>query len=342
MPTYPKLHNKPLHGPEVVVRVVLYTVYQTIHSRMIRTRKCKEDHERWLLATKDWHVLHQMTGPRLDIMLKVVEKAAALFPKMQVWTSMLVRASTQTRFHKPSYVAVIGTGAEITTLPNQVQLRRPAAGRFVLEGIHMRCDDPKCKLRSRDAQEKFSISKDSSADQIDPEDCAKGMLEQLRLELEEEASGISADSSNEAIAEGAEAAQPVALKAPTQLWPFAYDQSAWDMRPPAPMVVARKRKHAQWESQNTRDECRDQVLGVWMDRQHDTASGALATRILACDSGIWSLDRLHTAVLLKDVLRRAAGWPLEGGNCYSARGHGRGRTMPTFHRNISPGSRRGD
>ena len=62
MPTYPKLHNKPLHGPEVVVRVVLYTVYQTIHSRMIRTRKCKEDHERWLLATKDWHVLHQMTG----------------------------------------------------------------------------------------------------------------------------------------------------------------------------------------------------------------------------------------------------------------------------------------
>jgi hypothetical protein len=63
----PKLHNKPLNkllhdGHKVVAREVLYAVYATIHRRISRTQRCKEDHEKWLLATEDWRVLPQRKG----------------------------------------------------------------------------------------------------------------------------------------------------------------------------------------------------------------------------------------------------------------------------------------
>ena len=157
-----------------------------------------------------------LLGPRLDMMAKVIEKSEKLFPTMHTWTSTIVRCERQTLYHKPSYVAVIASRTEVESLPNQVQLRRPGQERFTTECINARCDDPKCPLRSKEGQQKFDISKDHPTDlaEIDDADCTKCMIEQARMELDDEVGATGATTT----------------QAPQQghLWPFAFSIGTWD------------------------------------------------------------------------------------------------------------------
>ena len=164
---------------------------------------------------------------RFDVIAKVHEKVATLWPSWKAMVVQVTRRSYQSVKLRPSYVVVCGDPAELKgDIPTTHMLTKATRTCGARESLQMRCTERACPLRPQSCQ---TDDDPDLTKEISPEDKDVDILAQLQAEADELGldDGGATDGDEAAVASDDETG-PRRRDYLIELWPFSLPTSFYE------------------------------------------------------------------------------------------------------------------